>query len=527
MLTRLRVNGFKNLVDVDVRFGPFTCIAGPNAVGKSNLFDAIRFLSALADEPLINAAKSVRDEEGKTADVRGLFHCVGDKFDDEISLEAEMIVPRQGVDDLGQVAIASTTFLRYAVTLAYRSDSLQPSGKLEILKEELAYIKKGEAKEKLLFPHKLSWRNSAVTGARFGPYFISTADAGPNRVIRLHNDVGGGENVSANSTTTAAVTTKKPSKSGGRPSLRLATNLPRTVLSVTNAAESPTALLARNEMRSWRLLQLEPSALRKPDELFTSPATLGADGSHLAATLYRLALSNGRNNGKGVSSHEAASQVYGQIASRLSELIEDVYEITVDRDEQRRLLTLLVTNRDGTSHPARALSDGTLRFLALSILELDPEAQGLICLEEPENGIHPTRIPSILRLLQDIATDVNRDIDLDNPLRQVIVNTHSPSVVAQVPDDSLLVAELKETIRKGETFKRVSFSPLPGTWREKAPEKVTPVPRGKLMSYLNPVAVADVELEDEEADTHGRPKIRRVIDREDLQLLLPYNTERQ
>lgn len=51
MLNRLKVSGFKNLMDVDIRFGPFTCIAGPIAVGKSNLFDAIRFLSALADRP--------------------------------------------------------------------------------------------------------------------------------------------------------------------------------------------------------------------------------------------------------------------------------------------------------------------------------------------------------------------------------------------------------------------------------------------------------------------------------------------
>ncbi len=47
MLTRLQINGFKNLVDVDVRFGPFTCIAGPNGVGKSNVFDAIQFLAEL------------------------------------------------------------------------------------------------------------------------------------------------------------------------------------------------------------------------------------------------------------------------------------------------------------------------------------------------------------------------------------------------------------------------------------------------------------------------------------------------
>ena len=46
MLTRLQVDGFKNLAAVDVRFGPFTCVAGPNGVGKSELFDAITFLTS-------------------------------------------------------------------------------------------------------------------------------------------------------------------------------------------------------------------------------------------------------------------------------------------------------------------------------------------------------------------------------------------------------------------------------------------------------------------------------------------------
>src|SRR6476646_10217794 len=94
MLTRLRVNVFKNLVNVDVRFGPFTCIAGANGVGKSNLFDAIHFLSALADQTLIDAALSVR-----TGNVRSLFHRVGDDYDEEMSFEAEMIVPQEGIDD--------------------------------------------------------------------------------------------------------------------------------------------------------------------------------------------------------------------------------------------------------------------------------------------------------------------------------------------------------------------------------------------------------------------------------------------
>src|SRR4051812_22133464 len=104
MLTRLKVSGFKNLVGVDVRFGPFTCIAGVNAVGKSNLFDAIQFLSVLADRPLMEAALSVRDEGGRSSDLRGIFHRVGDRFDETMRFEAEMIIPRNGHDDLGQRA---------------------------------------------------------------------------------------------------------------------------------------------------------------------------------------------------------------------------------------------------------------------------------------------------------------------------------------------------------------------------------------------------------------------------------------
>ena len=159
------------------------------------------------------------------------------------------------------------------MVLAYKRDGdFQSFGKLELIKEELAYFKRSDARKHLLFPHKPSWRNSAVIGARRAPFFISTEDKSGDRVVKLHQDGG----------------------SSGKPLSRFAAKLTRTVLSATNAAESPTALLARNEMRSWRLLQLEPSSLRKPDE-FTSPTTLETDGSHLAATLYHLALGNGND----------------------------------------------------------------------------------------------------------------------------------------------------------------------------------------------------------------------------------------
>jgi len=498
MLTRLRVSGFKNLVDVDVRFGPFTCIAGANGTGKSNLFDAIHFLSALADQPLIAAALSVRDERGTSGDIRRLFHRVGDRYDEVLSFEAEMIVPYTGQDELGQTANATTTFLRYALELGYREnvDSVGP-GLLEIRKEELTYIKRSDARRHLPFPHKHVWRDSALQGKGRTADFISTKADGGQVIIKQHQDGG----------------------SRGKPLSRSATNLPRTVLSTVNAAEAPTASLARREMQSWRLLQLEPSALRRPDS-FVAPTMLGADGSHLASTLYRL----GGTGGNGRTSGESReARTYVELANRLSQLIEDIWDVSVDRDEKRELLTLLVTDRDGTALPATALSDGTLRFLALAVLELDPASEGLICLEEPENGIHPERISAMLQLLQDIACDPDEPTGPDNPLRQVIINTHSPGVVRQVPDHSLLVAEMREMVRDERRFKGACFSPLPDTWRAKTSGETRAVPRGKVLAYLDPVPPGNETHPAAigPSDGGGSRRDRRVIDREDFRPYLP------
>ncbi len=488
MLTRLKIDGFKNLVDVDVRFGPFTCIAGANGVGKSNLFDAIRFLSDLADQPLIDAAISVRDESGKASDIRGIFRKFADdnlstaRYAENIHFEVEMIIPKDGVDDLGQQATATSTFLRYILHLAYRKDNgFSSAGGLEVIKEELVHINVGKAKEALPFSHAKNWRDSVVWNKRTVEY-ISTVEEHGNRIIKLHQD----------------------GKQGGSPVRRNAKTLPRTVLSSTNAVENPTALLVRNEMRAWRLLQLEPSALRKPDE-FNAPVRLGEDGSHIASTLFHLAQVDTQESGSDVNVDH--SMIYGQVASRLSELIEDVYAVGVERDEKRELLTLNLTTLGRVSYPAKALSDGTLRFLALAVMELDPNALGVICLEEPENGIHPERIPAILRLLKDIAVDVTEPVGTDNPLRQVIINTHSPVVVQQVGDDALLAAELVDG--------GVTFNCLSDTWRTKDPSAGI-VSKGKILSYLNPSRTSTGLNEDSELKEGNDQKVRRVIDRSDF-----------
>jgi predicted ATPase len=494
MLTRFQVTGFKNLVDVDIRFGPFTCIAGANGTGKSNLFDAIHLLSSLADKPLLEAAMGVRDDEAHTGNIRNLFHRAGDEYDETMRFDVEMLVPLQGEDKLGQMARATATFLRYVLELRYREyqNGIGPGG-LEIVREELTHIRKGDAHKHLRFPNEAkAWRNSVVHAGIRSVHFISTQQKGESTFIKLHQD-----------------------GHGGRPQLRDASSLPRTILSVVNAAEAPTATLARTEMLSWRLLQLEPSALRRPDS-FISPSSLGSDGSHLAATLYHLAGPD--------RDSESASRTYAQIAGRLAELVEDVRDVYVDRDEKRQLLTLYVTNRDGTSHPAVSLSDGTLRFLALAVLEKDPKATGLICLEEPENGIHPGRIGAMLELLQEIASDPREPVDSDNPLRQVIINTHSPSVVVKVNEEDLVVAEEREMIRKSHSFAGASFSGLPGTWRTKSQDGRRAIARGQLLAYLDPLGKA---LIPEKTTPKGIAHGKRVMDREDLQMWLPGLTREQ
>ncbi|MEN0006526.1 MAG: AAA family ATPase, partial [Bacteroidota bacterium] len=310
MLTRLKVQGFKNLFDVDIRFGPFTCIAGENGVGKSNIFDAIQFLSYLADKPIIEAAGLVRSRNKtfiKGAAIKNIFHQVGGQIADRITFEVEMIIPREGEDELGQEARATYNFLRYSLQIELsEEDNINEKEPIRIVKEELIPLRKGDANKNLLFRHSSKWRNETIKGKRNVP-FISTSQEEGEYYINLHQDGG----------------------SSGRPRPFLAKNLPRTVLSTASyASETPTVLLARREFQSWKMLQLEPSSLRNPDELdkFSYRISLGSDGSNLASTIFRLSQFSKQSSDLG------ENEIYVQLANRLSDLIEDVRAIKIDKD---------------------------------------------------------------------------------------------------------------------------------------------------------------------------------------------------
>src|SRR3954465_631692 len=65
MITRIEIDGFKTFQKFAVDLEPFQVIAGPNGVGKTNLFDALRLLSHLAELDLRSAFQEVRGEAGE------------------------------------------------------------------------------------------------------------------------------------------------------------------------------------------------------------------------------------------------------------------------------------------------------------------------------------------------------------------------------------------------------------------------------------------------------------------------------
>ncbi|NOY93751.1 MAG: AAA family ATPase [Deltaproteobacteria bacterium] len=450
MLTRLEVTGFKNLVDTEIRFGPFTCIAGYNGVGKSNIFDAIRFISLLADHSFLEAAKLSRGGP----DVSSLFTAGGDGV---MRFECDLITPLKGKDDFHQVAEASHSFLTYLLEIALVRDD-QGFERIELRQESLRYVTQHEAKTRLGFKSEREWRDSVIKKSHRRAKYIETIEEGGQTRIRLSTDkMRGGS---------------KTKRGGGKPSDFLASTLPRTVLSAAqNADEARTAVLARAEMRSWRILQLEPSSLRVPDEL-DAPSSLTVGGRHLPATLYRLA------------SGPDGSRVLAEVSNRLAGLVDDVREIEVRRDDARRLLQLVLTDASGREFVAASLSDGTLRFVALSVIEADHAATGLVCLEEPENGIHPERMSAMMKLLADMATDTSEAVDEANPLRQVIVSTHSPVVVAHSdPNDLVFVDHRDAPGAKPGQYRALIARPCAGTWRMKVGD-VVPIAKGEVIQYL-------------------------------------------
>ncbi len=98
---------------------------------------------------------------------------------------------------------------------------------------------------------------------------------------------------------------------------------------------------------------------------------------------------------------------------------------TVDRPEDRKRYFILGYD-SGLEAPSWTASDGTLRMLALTLLAYAEWPDQVILIEEPENGIHPRAVETVLEALSR------------TPRRQILCATHSPVVVGLVPPERCL-----------------------------------------------------------------------------------------
>ncbi len=120
--------------------------------------------------------------------------------------------------------------------------------------------------------------------------------------------------------------------------------------------------------------------------------------------------------------------------TRLVEEFRKIYEGARDIKikQLEEFLSLNVEEESGQLIPAIRLSDGTLRYLNLLAVLLDPHPYSLTCIEEPELGLHPDIIPTIARLLIEASQHT-----------QLIVTTHSADLISALGDvpEAVIVCE--------------------------------------------------------------------------------------
>lgn len=402
MLTQIEIDGFKTFKDFKVELAPFQVIVGPNGSGKSNLFDALQLLSRLADDDMATAFQKLRgrDYEQFTA-------LPGGKYTDRLFIAIEMLVDQTVRDDLGREAKLRYTRLRYELEITQAIDTYGLE-RLGVTHEVLRSLSENEDNwcRKYGISSHSSWLpeyadanlafiatdKSAQTGNSTIHLYIEEHPYDVRETISFQADV-----------------------------------VRRTVLSgVTDLMGFPHAFAVREEFRALQFLHLKPEAIRIPSSVKGS-RSLASDGRNLPTTLARM---------------QAEDRfALTDISRDMANLVPDLTHIELTKDEVRDEYTVSATYQDGRSFSSRVLSDGTLQLLALATLKNDQQLHGVLCFEEPENGVNPAYLKDIAHLLRGLATDFADPKQVDEPLRQVLITSHSPAFIS-LPEvvDSLLFA---------------------------------------------------------------------------------------
>ena len=387
MITRVYIDGFKSFRDFEMELTPFTVVAGLNASGKSNLFDALELLSRLA---ATNLKEAFPERRGSVSELFTLVD--NDLHVDTLRFEVDLLVKRHVKDNWGQEAEIKSPRLRYKLVIARKPDA-HGFEELFVTEEKLEKIPVSEdlwAKRYLGQQNKTLWKSSVGGGS--GKPFIETEQRNGVPTILIRQD----------------------GRQGGKATPANLIN--QTVLAGINSVDFPHVYAVKEEMRSWNFMQLNPDELRKPTTQDAKMSYyLTHSGANLAAALFWIKSED--------------ESVLIDISRQLARFLPDFVRVDVANDEANKQFVIRLQHKDGKIFTSRVLSEGTLRILALIVMQFDPRHQGLLCFEEPENGIHPMRIKQMVDLLYGLSTNFEEDPDF---LRQVIVNTHSPLLVREM-----------------------------------------------------------------------------------------------
>jgi predicted ATPase len=351
----------------------FNVLVGPNASGKTTFLDVISFLGDLVSHGPDGAISS------RTDNIYDMFTGqTGESF--ELAIEAALPESIQQQVPLTPAEEAAGGFptIRYAVRIG-----VAQSGERGILGERLALKSPAGRDSGTLFPLGV------------GPVYSKKSK--PERKI-IHKIEGRNDNF---------YTEVNPHKGKGwipsfkfGPSKSALGNLP------DDGRRFPAASWFKDYLENRiTVLTLNSLLIRKPCPP-GRPRHLMPDGSNLPWVIDRL-------------KHEAHADFEAWL-SHIRTALPDIAGIDTKLKEEDRHRYLVVTYASGTSVPSWFVSDGTLRFLALTILAYVSDTSGTFLIEEPENGLHP---PAIEPLFQSFSSMYGS---------QALIATHSSVALGQV-----------------------------------------------------------------------------------------------
>lgn len=370
MLTRAHIRGFKSLEDTEVRLAPLTVLFGPNAAGKSNLLDALRLLSRLATSGSVGEAFDP-PRRGTPIEVftvgRGGIEALAARARLAFSIEADLRLSE---------AVVAEVDRRIGAMHGADDDAPPAAG------QALARVRE----RNLRYRVRIEMLPGAGVLRVADEYLVALNDEGEPAIARKPFVERQGERLHLR-------------REGQANPVYYDCPLDHTVLSLPHhPPHYPHLVAARRELESWRF--------------FRSSWRTGLADESLAAFLQALAARDPAR--------------FAAVEESLRAALPDFEGIDLAASDPGRVELRL--REGGAFLPARVLSGGTLRLLGLLAQTGDGAAPALAGFEEPENGVHPRRLPLVADRLKTRAGAGET---------QHIVTTHSPALLDLLPEKSL------------------------------------------------------------------------------------------